>query len=376
MGISGNKLVIFSPLLHHDADSKSFGGIHPWVINFANGLSELGYDVSLILSTRKSTPLSIPGLSPEVALDRVGFHALFALVGLFRYFRKNHVDITITAGYRYNKLIGWVSRYVSTGSWIVSIHENLTEALKSLRSKKARKRLKEIEAYKKAQGVITVSEGLKDDLVNNYGFEGDLVKVIYNPLVKPDIDELAMKPVSHQWFQDKIDNIIIGIGRLENQKNWPLLISTFSKFVEQRDARLIILGEGKNRSRLEDQIRQLHLEDKVSLPGFVDNPYSYIARSRCLVMSSDWEGFGNVLVEAMAVGKPVVSTNCPSGPGEILEWGKWGELVPMNDEDRLLEALNKTWANPVASELLKDRAKEFSVSKQVHELNDYLQKFI
>lgn len=353
---------------------KYFGGIHPWVINFANGLSRLGYRVALIVSARKATKLAVPGLDSDIHIHRIGFHGFSALWGLYSYYRAHPVDITISAGYRYNRLIGKVSRFINTGKWIVSIHENLTKALTSLRPAKATKRDREIQGYCRADGIITVSEGLKIDLVEKFLFAPEQIKVIYNPLVKSDNQALAQQEVDHPWFLDGADNIILGIGRLEDQKNWPLLISAFSKFANKYDARLVILGEGKNRELLQKQINLFKLEGRVQLPGFVANPYAYIARARCLVMTSDWEGFGNVLVEAMSVGTPVISTDCPSGPGEILEKGKWGELVPPGDEPNLLNAMEKTWLNPVASDELVRRAQDFSVDKQVQVLDGYLRE--
>lgn len=368
---AGKSLVIFSPLLHHDENMKFFGGIHPWVINFANGLSRLGYRVTLIVSTRQYKP-AIPGLDDGVQIHKVGFHSVSALWGLYQYYRTHAVDITLTAGHRYNRLIENVSRFCKTGKWIVSIHENMSKSIASMRPDKGRKREKEIQHYTQADGIISVSEGLKTDLVDNYRFPPELIKVIYNPLVKKEDQQLAQQPIDHPWFQDGVNNIILGMGRLENQKNWPLLIRSFSRFVEKHDARLVILGEGKNRAQLEKLIAELKLEHKIQLPGFVSNPYAYFARCRFLALCSDWEGFGNVLVEAMSVGTPVISTDCPSGPAEILQNGKWGELVPPGDAEQLLHGLEKTWLQPVGSEALKSRAQDFSVDRQVYELDSYL----
>jgi glycosyltransferase involved in cell wall biosynthesis len=368
---SDRTLVIFSPLLHHDENMKVFGGIHPWVINFTNGLSRLGYQVTLIVSTRQANP-AIPGLENGVQIHKVGFHSISALWGLYQYYRTHSVGITLTAGHRYNRLVEKVSRFCKTGKWIVSIHENMSKSIASMHPEKGRKREKEIQHYTRADGIITVSEGLKTDLVENYKFPPELMKVIYNPLVKREDQQLAQEPVAHPWFQDGVNNIILGVGRLENQKNWPLLISAFARFVEKYDARLVILGEGKNRAELEKQIVDLKLEDKVQLPGFVSNPYAYFARCRYLALSSDWEGFGNVLVEAMSVGTPVISTDCPSGPSEILQNGKWGELVPPGDEEQLLRGLEKTWLNPLDKKLLQSRAQDFTVDRQVQEMDSYL----
>ena len=123
----------------------------------------------------------------------------------------------------------------------------------------------------------------------------------------------------------------------------------------------MILGEGEERSKLETLVQELGLEKEVSLPGFVDNPHKYMKRAAVFVLSSKWEGFGNVLVEAMALGTPVVSTNCPSGPAEILEGGKHGKLVPIGDERKLARAILESMWAPRCQAV--SRAKEFNVKE-------------
>ena len=165
--------------------------------------------------------------------------------------------------------------------------------------------------------------------------------------------------------------MILGVGRLTQAKDFPTLIRAFALVRKKRAARLMILGEGEERPKLEALVRELGLEREVTLPGFVDNPYKYMKRAAVFVLSSKWEGFGNVLVEAMALGTPVVSTDCPSGPAEILENGRWGRLVPVGDVYALAEAIIETLDeehHPDVANRAKDFAVELAVEKYINVL--------
>jgi glycosyltransferase involved in cell wall biosynthesis len=150
---------------------------------------------------------------------------------------------------------------------------------------------------------------------------------------------------------------------LTKQKDFPILIEAFKIVRENRPVKLIVLGEGAERIRLQELIKEYGFDEDVDLPGFVENPYSYMKCADLLVLSSRYEGFGNVIVEAMAAGTPVVSTNCPSGPAEILENGKFGYLVPVGNVTLLAEAIEKALDEPANSEALKTRAMDFSIDK-------------
>ena len=177
--------------------------------------------------------------------------------------------------------------------------------------------------------------------------------------------------LDHPWFLPGEPPVILGVGRLTQAKDFPTLIRAFALVRKKHPARLMILGEGEERSKLETLVQELGLEKEVSLPGFVDNPYKYMKRAAVFVLSSKWEGFGNVLVEAMALGTPVVSTNCPSGPAEILENGRWGRLVPVGDVYALAEAIIETLDeehHPDVANRAKDFAVELAVEKYINVL--------
>jgi glycosyltransferase involved in cell wall biosynthesis len=154
------------------------------------------------------------------------------------------------------------------------------------------------------------------------------------------------------------------------------LIRAFAIIRRHRLARLIILGEGEERSSLESLVRKLNIESDVELAGFVENPYMYMSKASMLVLSSIWEGFGNVLVEAMAAGTPVVSTNCPSGPAEILVQGKYGILVPVGDSRELAKAIVQTFKEKLDTNILQARASDFSLEKAVEQYSCIYNKLL
>jgi len=174
----------------------------------------------------------------------------------------------------------------------------------------------------------------------------------------------AGQPLAHPWFAPGQPPVLLGVGRLHVQKDFPNLLRAFAIIRTQRPIRLVILGEGELRSELETLAKKLDVSEDVAFPGFVDNPYTWMLRSAVFVLSSTYEGLANVLIEAMATGTSVVSTDCPSGPAEILEGGKWGRLVLVEDPGALAQAIIKTLDTPETIDVTK-RAQDFSVEKSV-----------
>ncbi len=231
--------------------------------------------------------------------------------------------------------------------------------------------------YPGSDGIIAVSKGVAEDVAAMTKVSPKHVKVIYNPVVTDDLAVKAQEPVDHPWFQSPEIPVILGAGRLMYQKDFPTLIRAFSKVNQQRPCRLLIIGgEDYDRPDLENLIQELKLEKDVSLPGFAENPYAYMAKAKVFVLSSRYEGFGNVLVEAMATGTPVVSTDCPDGPAEILENGRYGQLVPVADPDALAKAIINTLDNPVDCKTLQARAQEFSAKKIASEYLDFIESLL
>jgi glycosyltransferase involved in cell wall biosynthesis len=226
--------------------------------------------------------------------------------------------------------------------------------------------------YPFADQVVAVSKGVSDNVTRMAPKTACKVRVVYNPIVDQKMLQKAKESVDHPWLNEKGPPVILGVGRLTRQKNFDLLLRSFASLREKRDARLIILGGGNQRESLEKRVDELDIGDHVDLHGFVRNPYPYMRRASLFVLSSDFEGFGSVIVEALACGCPVVSTDCPSGPREILGGGRWGRLVPVGDEVVLAEAMDEALSKPYDPDRLRQRARDFSVDAAVDNHLDVL----
>lgn len=219
--------------------------------------------------------------------------------------------------------------------------------------------------YPEADAVAAVSRGVAQDLAQIAGLPEEQITLIYNPVDTEAIAHAGEMPVEHPWFTDRSCPIVLGVGRLHRQKDFPTLIRAFAIARKERDLRLAILGEGSERKMLETLCQQLGVQDDVFMPGFVDNPFAWMSRASLFVLSSAWEGFALVLVEALASGCPVISTDCPSGPSEILQDGTYGSLVPIGNSEAMASAMLATLAAPPDAARLRARAAEFSVGATV-----------
>ncbi|MDD5206916.1 MAG: glycosyltransferase [Desulfobacterales bacterium] len=193
--------------------------------------------------------------------------------------------------------------------------------------------------YPRADFIVAVSKGVAQELSRITRLTNGRIRVIYNPIVTPELREKAQIRPDHPWFRVGQPPVILAVGRLTVQKDFATLITAFSLVRKHRQARLLILGEGEERKALQALAEQLGVEKDVSLPGFVLDPYPYMSQASLFVLSSRWEGLPGVLIEAMFCGAPLVSTDCPSGPREILQDGRYGELVPVGDVNSLTLAM-------------------------------------
>lgn len=216
--------------------------------------------------------------------------------------------------------------------------------------------------YRGTDAIVAVSEGVAADVARITGLPPARLPVVRNPAWSPEIEHLAQAPVTHPWFAARGAPVILGVGRLTRQKDFPTLMRAFARVRAQRRCRLLILGEGRGRAELMGLARKLDIVADVSLPGFVSNPYACLARAQLFVLSSRWEGSPNVLTEALALGIPVVATDCPSGPREILRDGYYGKLVPMNDDVALARAIEETLDRPLPSARLKEAARPYTLA--------------
>jgi glycosyltransferase involved in cell wall biosynthesis len=196
--------------------------------------------------------------------------------------------------------------------------------------------------YPKADKVLCVSQGVADDLTEKIGISRETVSVIYNPVVSDELIEKSYATIDHEWFGVGEPPVILGVGRLTEQKDFTSLLQAFAKVRSMRPVRLVIIGEGELRTPLERLAQDLGIAADVLMPGFIANPFPWMRSAALFVLSSRWEGLPNALIEAMACGTSVVSTDCPSGPMEILENGRWGRLVPIAAPNALAHAIQAT----------------------------------
>ncbi|WP_071517272.1 glycosyltransferase [Geitlerinema sp. PCC 9228] len=318
------------------------GGGERAIIYLARGFAEQGLNVDFVLSSTKSPHLwRIPDSVRIVDLQAKGLlSSLKALVG---YLRREQPQTLLSALHYPNEVAIW-AKYLSGVPTRVVVCEQNTLSRKAQNETKWTKRLTPWFVrwlYPWADGIVAVSGGVFDDLLQVTKLSPERLRIIYNPAVTNHITQQASEPVDHPWLAADAPPVILGVGKLEAQKDFPNLLRAFAQVRAQRPVRLIVLGWGPQKEALQNLAATLAVADDVDFPGYVDNPYAYMARSAAFVLSSAWEGLPFVLVEAMAVGTPVVSTDCPSGPQEILHGGEYGWLTPVGDSEALAAAIDK-----------------------------------
>jgi glycosyltransferase involved in cell wall biosynthesis len=269
------------------------------------------------------------------------------LPSLIRFLRANKPDTLLSATHFANETACLATKVFRVNTrLIVSEHTNLSADIRDSGGWARRSLLPWTTKwlYPLADEIVAVSNGVAEDMCRVSGLARSRVRTIYNPIDFKKLSDMAREPLSEPWFAAGEVPVILAMGRLEVQKNFPNLLHAFAEILRNRRARLLILGEGSERERLTSLVAELGLGRDVSLPGFVANPAAYMAKSAIFAMSSSWEGMPVALIEALALGIPVVSTDCPSGPAEVLDHGTYGELVPMNDSSALAEAILRVLA--------------------------------
>jgi glycosyltransferase involved in cell wall biosynthesis len=214
--------------------------------------------------------------------------------------------------------------------------------------------------YPLADACVGVSEGVADDLSDLIGLPREKIIAVKNPVVTAELASLARESVDHPWFTAGAAPVVLAVGRLTAQKDYPTLLRAVERVRRSRPIHLLILGSGPERESLIHLAKTLQLDDVVEFHGFAENPYAFMARASLFVLSSAWEGSPNALVEAMACGCPVLSTNCPSGPAEILDDARYGKLVPVGDSDALARGIAELLDNPTDAARLREGAARYS----------------
>lgn len=352
--------------------SMGGGGAERVMLALASGLAEKDIQVDLVLN--KVDGPYLKNASEKINIVNLNTsRVLSSIIPLAKYLRKEKPDVILSAMNYVN--IVTVLAQLANGSntkVIVSEHNNLTETKKELSFVKGCVLTSLMKwSYREAYRVIAVSNGVADALTNELKIDRNKFTTIYNPIFSEDLVKRSQESILHPWINNAAFPLVLSVGRLTSQKDFRTLIHAFKQVLEKKNCNLIILGEGELRPELEKLIKSLGLENNIQLLGFVDNPYAWMSHADLFVLSSIREGFGNVIVEAMACGTPIVSTDCPSGPSEILEDGKWGKLVPSGNSDLLAQSIIDSLDNPVKVDV-RTRAEFFSVDNAV---NKYLDIF-
>ncbi len=355
------RLVIFVP-------SLAGGGAERVMVTLANAMAARGFLVDLVLATARGPYLKDVSSAVRVVDLKAG-RVIKALIPLVRYLRRER-PVALLSAMGHANVVALLARQVARTGTRVVVSERSTISVSHLVARGVLARVSFMLVrwlYPLADGICTVSQASSDDLASFARLNATRVQTIYNPFDLQRIARRASEPLTHPWLGADEPALVLAAGRLTAEKDYSALIRAFAELQRMRPARLVILGEGELRPALEKLMAELGLSsNSVYLPGFVANPMAWMARCSLFVLSSRWEGLPGVLIEAMACGAPVISTNCPSGPNEILEGGRWGKLVPVGDVDALASAMAEVLATP--KEKLPDvriRAADFEQERAV-----------
>lgn len=324
------------------------GGAERVMVNLMHGFVGQGLKVDLV--TNKADGPYMKQVPPEVRIvDLKAPRMLAGLPKLASYLRREQPQALISGLHYNNEIALWAKRLGFSSTRVIVTEHNTLSIHAQRRSTDRWSPLLAKLFYPLADGIVAVSRGVAKDLADVTGLPATRIQVIYNPIISPELLEKSQVELDHPWFETGEPPVILGVGRLEPQKDFSTLIRAFALLRQKQVARLVILGSGRERKKLLALARELDLENDVAIINFSQNPYTYIARSAVYVLSSAWEGFGNVIVEALSLGTPVVCTDCPHGPAEILDNGKYGELVRVGDSQAMAEAILKVLSGKIES---------------------------
>lgn len=344
------------------------GGAERAMVTLANAFTERGVFVDFVLAKAEGPYLN--ELCTEVRIiDLNSCRVALSLPGLVAYLRQERPQALLSA-LNHANVIAVLGRYLAGVPTRLVVSERNTLSQEAMQKQRMTERVVHMLMrwlYPYADGIVAVSDGAADSLSSFANISRQRITTVYNPYDLLKLKKCASDPLDHPWFAQGSPPVVLGIGRLTAQKDFHTLIRAFRQLRAQRPARLMILGDGELRGDLTALAGSLGLgADDFCLQGFVDNPFSYLSRCGVFVLSSRWEGLPNVLIQALACGAPVISTDCPSGPAEILEKGMWGALVPVGDTEALAQAMLGTLidkAHPDGA----IRASYFSVERAAEE---------
>ena len=361
------------------------GGIERSMSRLSRGLLDRGWDVSII--SEKPSKESISYFDERVKLLSLGssfinqnsniifsiFKNILYYFKIKKYIKKYSPDVLLAVK---NIPVSIFLKIILKNKFKLIIREAVNPKYSSITQRSLLSRifvnnLKKL-LYPKADNIIAISEGVKQSLVKNFNLDSSKIQTIYNPSADEKILSLAKEDIDRDLISNR--PLIVSIGRLTKQKDHITLLKAFNKIHSNIDCNLYIIGEGSERRNLEKFIKNNNIDNKVKLLGYQSNPWKFLSKSNLFVLPSIWEGFGNVIVESMLIGIPVISSDCPSGPREILNNGKSGKLFQVGDYNHLANIMEEIISSD-NSELInyaKLRSKDFTIEKITQEYQKVL----
>ena len=364
------KIVLFLPDL-------GAGGAERVFANLANALASKGFTLIILVGTLEKAAY-VDVISPDVRVCELGVrHMRSAVFPLLRFLRRERPDVLISALEHANSAAILAAKLARTHTPVLAtIHQTLSRVLETTQSFRQRFLVRvALTITPMANRIVAVSHGAADDFARLANIPSKRIDVIYNPVIGPALHQGVREPLDHPWFQPGRPPVVLGVGRLTPQKDFQNLIRAFAAFRKTKEANLFILGDGEERPSLERLVLEMELGSCVSMPGVVPNPYAYMKGASLFVLSSAWEALPTVLVEAMACGCPVVSTDCKNGPTEILHNGRYGRLVPVGDTESLAAAMNAALAEErvvVPPEVFEPYTFDFAVDQYCRLIGEML----
>lgn len=337
------------------------GGAERAVANLASDLARRGRKVSVL--TLRSGGAYEATLAPEVTLINLDLGGARQVIGpLARAVREHKIEAVFSVLFHldlYVLLSRWLHGWKAKVILCFQNTPSVVARESASRSERLLMRLYRLLGHR-ADQFFAISQGVGDDAATFFGIKSDAITVIPNPIVDPSAP--APTPRNLRTLFDKPPaSVLVASGRLTKQKDYPTLLAALAQLRAKRDVGIVILGEGELRETLEALTATLGLTDHVRFAGFQTRPLDWMAGADLFVLSSLWEGLANVVVEALWLGLPVVSTDCPYGPGEILAQGEFGRLVPVSDPTALAQAIDAELSQSRSSEALRARALDFSI---------------
>lgn len=349
------------------------GGVERMVVNTACGLAGRGVTIRFFTADRHGPYLD--RLDPAISLETLPDSPRARVQRMAAHLRDDEPDAILVAKAPDARL-ALRARSIARATIPIVMRPGTTisERVRGVGGRIKLWRLAHL--YRRADAIIANSAGVRDDIAAVAGVPEQRIHLVRNPVITPDLHELATQPLEHPWFAQQEIPVLLGAGGLRQQKDFPTLVRAFAALRHRRPARLVILGRGRQEQRLRDLVDELGIGDDVHLAGFVDNPYPYLARCNLFALSSRWEGSPNVLTEALALGTAVVATDCRSGPREILQDGRYGPLVPVGNVEALAGAMERVLDAPLDPGELKQAATEYTLERNAEHYHRILDELV